>query len=191
MFFEGTWPLVHVHVWLFFGSSFEMYAVWYKVLERMHPPVADLLFFLRFFELECDVDLPILGVDRELAAACLASASQFWWNWRWRPCAKPRAHGQPQTWVSHHFPRFNIRRLWRLSGRFLKQVLEDLARSLIHIIASSAGYGLMCCGLIEGSICPGLPRCIAKTFRLDVTQRHLLTLFFPTQQKVIVNPKTD
>lgn len=39
------------------------------------------------------------------------------------------------------FPRFNIRRLWRLSGRFLKQVLEDLARSLIHIIASSAGYG--------------------------------------------------
>lgn len=100
----------------------------------MHPPVADLLFFLRFFELNAMWVFQFLDWTESLLRHA----------WRTDGEGPARSHGRtgkPQTWVLHHFPRFNIRRLWRLSGRFLKQVLEDLARSLIHIIASSAGYG--------------------------------------------------
>ena len=130
----------------------------------MHPPVADLLFFLRFFELnamwvfqflEWTESLPwhawppranFAGTDGEGPARTHGRTG----NRRHDTTAQLYHHNPPPTqlpprhheaWVSHHFPGFNIRRLWRLSGSFLKQVLEELARSLIHILASSAGYG--------------------------------------------------
>ena len=96
----------------------------------MYPPVADLLFFLRFFELECDVGLPILGVDREPICGTpgLPRANFTGTDGEGPAC---RTTSRASTFGG----------LWRLSGSFLKQVLEELARSLIHIIASSAGYG--------------------------------------------------
>lgn len=38
-------------------------------------------------------------------------------------------HGRPQVFVSQHFPAFNVVRLWRLTGGFLKKYLEHLARN--------------------------------------------------------------
>ena len=38
-------------------------------------------------------------------------------------------HGRPQVFVSQHFPAFNVARLWRLTGGFLKKYLEHLARN--------------------------------------------------------------
>ena len=38
-------------------------------------------------------------------------------------------HGRPQVFVTQHFPAFNVVRLWRLTGGFLKKYLEHLARN--------------------------------------------------------------
>ena len=36
--------------------------------------------------------------------------------------------GHREAWVSRHFPGFNIVRLWRLTGGYLKEILEDRHR---------------------------------------------------------------
>ena len=43
--------------------------------------------------------------------------------------AVARDHGRPQVFVSEHFPAFNVVRLWRLTGGWLKKYLEHLARN--------------------------------------------------------------
>ena len=43
--------------------------------------------------------------------------------------AASASHGRHEVFVSNHFPAFNIRRLWRLTGGlYLRRVLDGLAR---------------------------------------------------------------
>ena len=54
------------------------------------------------------------------------------------------SHGRPQVFVSNYFPAFNVRRLWRLTGGFLKKLLENLARNSrveCSLTCSSASMG--------------------------------------------------
>lgn len=107
----------------------------------------DLLFFLRFFELECDVGLPglpILGVDREPICGTPGL---------------PRANfagtdGEGPA-VSHHFPGFNIRRLWRVVGQ-LSETSAGRSGSFFdpYPCFKCWIWLTMCCGSIEGPMCP-------------------------------------
>ena len=42
--------------------------------------------------------------------------------------AASASHGRHEVFVSNHFPAFNIRRLWRVTGGYLRRVLDGLAR---------------------------------------------------------------